>query len=70
MIHIVLEDFYHLTLVLWRIFVEIFYEWYEIRIARICYLLLLDKFQNMIVALELFLSSVNNGFHSFVIFFV
>ncbi len=70
MIHITLEDLYHLSLVFWWIFIEVFSEWYEIRIGLICDISSLYEFEDMIVTLELFLSSIDSGFYSFVIFFV
>ena len=69
-IHVVLENFEHLSLIFWWILVEIFCEWNEIRIALISYISSLDKLENMVVALELLFSSIDGGFHSFRIFLI
>lgn len=59
MSYITLENFYHLILVFRRILIEVFYEGNEIRVRGVGNFLVLDKFEDMVVALELLLSAID-----------
>ena len=61
MIHITLEDLYHGRLVFWWILVKVFYERKEVGVAFICDISSFDKLEDVVVALELFLSSVHSS---------
>lgn len=67
---IILKHFHHLTLVFWRIGVEVFYERKKVGIGCAGDLLVLDEFEDMIITLELFLSTVYSRLYSFLILLV
>lgn len=65
---VVLEDTYHLPLVFWWIFFEVFYERKEVCIAFLGDISCFDEFEDVVVALELFFSSVYRSLISLFVF--
>lgn len=57
-------------MIFWRILSEIVCEWEEIRIVLVIDFILLDEFEDVIVALKLLLSSIDTRLYSFFVFFV